>query len=250
MRIASFNIHHGAPATGPVDLVATAAVIDSLVADVVVVQEVDRRSRRSGKVDQATALGAATGMRVLFAPTIVGRWGTSSGYGIAVLSRRPLRDVEIIDLPHSPSRERRVAIIATVDHADSRSSPITLAGTHLQAGAFDEALEQLDVILARLNERPGPRVLAGDLNLRPHHVAGPLANAGLVPVRTGPSFPADRPTIQIDWLAVSGRVGDEYKPGVEATEGEVVDTQVSDHRPIVAEIGARGKSLPRSRAPH
>ncbi len=232
MRIASFNIHHAAPVSGPVDLAATAAVIDRLGADVVVVQEVDRHSGRSGRVDQARLLGKATSMHAWFAPTIEGRWRRSRAYGIAVLSRRPLRDVEVIELPRSSGRERRVAVVATVDDPAGAVPPITVAGTHLEAAAAEEALGQLDVILECVARRSGPCVLAGDLNLRPHQVESRLAGAGFVSAPTGLSFPADRPTIQIDWIATAGMA----EIGAKVTHSEAFDAQVSDHRPIAIQI--------------
>lgn len=232
MRIASFNIHHAAPDSGPVDLAATAAVIDRLEADVVVVQEVDRHRRRSGRADQAALLGEATSMHAWFAPTIEARWPRSRAYGIAVLSRRPLRDVEVIALPHSSARERRVAVVATVDDPAGVVPPVTVVGTHLQANAAEEALDQLDVILECVARRSGPCVLAGDLNLRPHHVESRLVRAGFVAAPTGLSFPADHPTIQIDWIATAGLA----EIGAEVTQSEAFDAQVSDHRPIVIEI--------------
>jgi len=232
MRIASFNIHHAAPASGPVDLAATAAVIDRLGADVVVVQEVDRHSRRSGRVDQAAALGEASAMHAWFAPTIESRWCRRRSYGIAVLSRLPLRDVEVLALPQSTGRERRVAIVGTLDDPTGALPSITVAGTHLQANAFAEALAQLDVILERLAHEAGPCLLAGDLNLRPDHIESRLAEAGFAAAPTGLSFPSDHPTIQIDWIATSGLA----ELGAQVTHSEVIDAQVSDHRPIVIEI--------------
>lgn len=237
MRIASFNIHHGAGASGPIDLAATALVIRALDADVVVIQEVDRRKLRSRWVDQAAVLGEMAGMSATFAPTVASRWCRSSAYGIAVLSREPLRDVEILNLPRGDGgREARVAVLGVADAvlADGERVPVLVAGTHLQANAPTAALEQLELLLERLDRPSAVRVIAGDLNLRPDHLEAPFAAAHFTAVDSAATYPSDRPSLRIDWVAWAA--GDRHGVDVGATVGEVVDAQVSDHRPLVADL--------------
>lgn len=66
LRVVSYNIRHGAGMDGRVDLARTAAVLRALSPDLVALQEVDERVKRSGGVDQAQQLGEALGMQARF----------------------------------------------------------------------------------------------------------------------------------------------------------------------------------------
>ena len=89
VRLATWNIFGGRTWDGArVDLDLTLATLRRLDADLVALQEVDRDLPRSGRVDQARALGEALGMDWRFAPALLGPGG--GAYGIALLSRLPL----------------------------------------------------------------------------------------------------------------------------------------------------------------
>ena len=66
MRVVTYNIKHGRGNDDVVDLARTAAVLRSLTPDIIGLQEVDNRAERSGKVDEAEALGQALGMHHAF----------------------------------------------------------------------------------------------------------------------------------------------------------------------------------------
>ena len=67
MRAVTFNIHHGVNGDGRLNLESIAETIESLHADVVGMQEVDRRfAERSGFVDQARMLSRRLGMRLAY----------------------------------------------------------------------------------------------------------------------------------------------------------------------------------------
>ena len=67
MRAVTFNIHHGVDGDGRLDLERIAETIESLHADVVGMQEVDRRfAERSEFVDQARMLSRRLGMRLAY----------------------------------------------------------------------------------------------------------------------------------------------------------------------------------------
>ena len=54
---ATYNIHHGVPmAGGDIDLPRIAEVLRAMNADVIAMQEVDVKTGRAGKVDQAAEL--------------------------------------------------------------------------------------------------------------------------------------------------------------------------------------------------
>ena len=63
VRIASFNICHGAPSyTAEVNLEKTAQTIAAMAADFVCLQEVDNGTTRSGNVDETACLAEVAGL--------------------------------------------------------------------------------------------------------------------------------------------------------------------------------------------
>ena len=82
-------------------------------------------------------------------------------------------------------------------------------------------------LLAWLQELPAPRVLMGDLNLQPDRAAPIIVEAGFEIAETGPAYPAEHPTVQLDYIAVDG---------LRIESAAVVATGTSDHRPIVVDV--------------
>lgn len=229
MRIATFNCRHGArDGSGPrsqfADTSGLVRAAVSLGADVLALEEIDRRVVRSWCRDQPALLGAATGAAtVVFARA---RRVLVTGHdGVALLVRGTVVSTRTLRLPGVGAP--RVAAIARVRIGEDE---LTVVATHLQNRMRNgpaEAPAQLDALLTELGRWPEPWVLAGDLNLRPDVVVPTLAAAGLTPLRAGPTYPAGAPRIEIDWLAVRS---------LEATEVRTVRLPVGDHRALVAEI--------------
>ena len=65
-----YNIHAGKDAAGVDNLARVAAVVRETNADVVLLQEVDRGTRRSGGVDQPAELARLTGYAASFGRTL------------------------------------------------------------------------------------------------------------------------------------------------------------------------------------
>ena len=105
MRIATFNILHGrTPADDVVDVDRLAAAVRELDADVLALQEVDRDQPRSRNADLTAVAAEAMGaVEHRFVAALSGTPGAtwsaatgeeqpgSAGYGIALLSRLPVR---------------------------------------------------------------------------------------------------------------------------------------------------------------
>jgi len=156
------------------------------------------------------------------------RWGSraqSGSWGIAVLTRLPVRRVEVIELGRL-RRDRSMRRAAILVEVDVGSYPVTVVGTHLAHFTHGSASH-----LQRLRRRlPAPRergVLAGDMNFW-----GPPLSLALpgwrraVRARTYPSWHAHS---QVDHIFVTR--------AVEVLSGEMLQVGDSDHRPIRARLG-------------
>jgi len=109
LRILSYNIHHGRGTDGVVDLERIAGVIRGCAADVVMLQEVDDRTDRTGRIDQTSELARLTGLHAEFGRQIDYQGGR---YGQAILCRTPLEEPRVHVLPGDPDRETRIAFSA------------------------------------------------------------------------------------------------------------------------------------------
>ncbi|WP_432492071.1 endonuclease/exonuclease/phosphatase family protein [Kineococcus auxinigenes] len=229
MRVATFNILHGRSLEDDrVDVARYADAIASLDADVVALQEVDRSQERSARADlTAVAAGALGAGEHRFVAALSGTpgatWMAATGaeqpdeaaYGIALLSRLPVRSWEVVRLPSVPCTvpvvfpgrrrpelvrdEPRVAVVAVVeDPATGRC--LTVAGTHL---SFIPGWNtwQLRRLVRTLRRCPAPVVLMGDLNLEAEAVRRSTGMRSLVRADT---FPAHDPQRQLDHVLVGG----------------------------------------------
>jgi endonuclease/exonuclease/phosphatase family metal-dependent hydrolase len=220
VRVATFNIKHGENGDGRVDLRRLAAACAGLSADVLAIQEVDRFARRTHFRDEMRLIARATGLQAVFGEAARKRWRS---YGNVLLARGPITDVEVVKLPRPGGGEPRVAIVArvTVDGIG-----LSVGATHLSFRK-GEGAAQLDVLLAALAERDGPRLLMGDLNIGPDVVLPAVTAAGYAVAPTEATFPASAPRTRIDFVAVSG---------LEIAAASTPTVGTSDHLPIVAEL--------------
>lgn len=216
MRVVTWNIRHGRPQRGYTSNRKLAEAVAELRADVLAVQEVDRRVIRSWFADQPALIASAAGAFASdYAPAR--RLAITGDDGVALCVRgdatfRRLR------LPHRRGQSR-VALVGTTSDA-------TFVTTHLQ-NQSDEARTQLDWLLEELAPLPRPCVLLGDLNLRPEDITDRLAAAGFTVAGGGPTEPAWAPHQRIDHVAVDG---------LEIADVVLADAPVSDHRPLLVEL--------------
>ena len=223
MRILTYNIRAGRGIDCSPALDRQAATIRALAPDVAAIQEVDRATRRSGGVDQAAALAAATGLHASFARSIDFEGGQ---YGFALLSRRRPEAVRVVPLP-SPHDEDRALLVADF-------GGFVFAATHLPLHDGDRAAA-VDRILAELLPSPKPVLLAGDWNARPDDDTLRRIGRGFLVLSDPrvPTFPADAPDRCIDYVAVDRAHADAFRGAV----ARVVDEpSASDHRPVLLDL--------------
>lgn len=225
MRIVSFNTHHGlTPDGSKVATDALARYCAGLKADVLALQEVDVRAHRSGGVDQAKAVAEATGMAGYFG--LARKLGLRGRYGNALFVRGIIDQVETVPLPrHSHDHEPRSFVLADVI-VDDRV--FTVAAAHLSVHP-EEAAPQLEAVLVALRRCHVPRVLIGDLNLKPEQVAPAIQQRSYAMASaTLPTFPAAEPHHRIDHF---------LSEGFDVVSVDVLDAApVSDHRALVVEV--------------
>jgi endonuclease/exonuclease/phosphatase family metal-dependent hydrolase len=220
VRVATWNI--GAARHAPI--AAIAAELQAMQADIIALQEVDHRLRRSGFSDQPGTLATALGFHYVFAASI--KW-EGGDYGLALLSRWPLVSVERHRVDVVGVGEPRIVLEAVVC---ANGRPFRVFNHHADIGGAARTAS-----LARLLEVVRPRLgrgllVAADLNAAPH-IDGvrALVGAGLVDVgaeRDEPTFPHGR----IDYLLAD----------VVLTKGlrraQVWVTDKSDHHAVIAEF--------------
>lgn len=239
VRVLVYNIHAGKDAAGADNVERVASLIRGTAADVVVLQEVDRETRRSGGVDQLAVLERLTGLHGAFGRTLDYQGG---GYGIAVLSRWPVESDSLIRLPVDPPQARGEGVYDPRGaHAARLGAPGGLAvlNTHLDPSADDryrrQELETLLEAADRLRAERPFTLMAGDFNAEPGSaVIDRVSGAGWTDafascgVGDGGTYPADAPVKRIDYLFLA--------PGLECERAEVLETTASDHRPLLVTV--------------
>jgi len=251
MRVATFNILHGrVPTDQHVDPAGLADAVQRLDADVLALQEVDQNQSRSGFRDlTAVAAEAMDAPYHRFVAAITGSpgatWVAATGaeqpddaaYGIALISRHPVRAWEVVRLepvpvrvpmrfkgrrrPHLVRDEPRVAVVATIEAPDGA---ITVANTHLSFIRWWNG-RQLRHVLRALDRCTDPVVVVGDLNMLPGQV-GRITE--LRPAAVHPTYPAHAPIEQIDHILLDDRL--------QAVRTGAVPLPISDHRALWAEL--------------
>lgn len=228
LRVLSYNIHHGEGTDGRLDLERIARVIQAQKPDLVALQEVDVKTQRTGRVDQAAALAKLTGMHVFFGPAMDYDGGQ---YGDAVLSRYPLLETKNHPLPKDTGTEPRTAVAAVVRLG--RDGPkVLFASTHLEHTADGPRVVQAREINRQLVRAGGdPAILAGDMNAAPGSRPMKTLLAHWTDATAGapkPTCPSKDPKWKIDYVL--------FRPaaGWRVIETRVVDEPVaSDHCPLL-----------------
>ncbi len=127
LRVLSYNIHHAEGIDRKLDLERIARVIRSVEPDLVALQEVDQKVKRTQGVDQPAELARLSKMHVVFGANIMLQGGH---YGNALLSRFPLARHKNHLLPNIDGSEQRGAIEAEITLPD-KNPPLMLIATHL-----------------------------------------------------------------------------------------------------------------------
>jgi endonuclease/exonuclease/phosphatase family metal-dependent hydrolase len=232
IRVVSYNIRLcGVGMDGKRDLARQAEVLRPLKPDIVLLQEVDRRSLRSGMVDGAKELGEALGLKHHFAKAIPLQLGD---YGNAILTRyESAGDTRVVEL--SGGAERRVALLLPLRVPTATGEREVLIGcVHLDFRS-DIEMEPNGVKLATLlATETRPIIFGGDINFRPGSRTVRALEVALTRLPMPPpaaTYPADNPRVEIDHLFI--RPASAWR----SRECRVIpEALASDHRPVFAEL--------------
>jgi endonuclease/exonuclease/phosphatase family metal-dependent hydrolase len=233
LRVVCYNIHHGEGTDRKLDLERVAGVLKAQRPDLVALQEVDRKARRTGQVDQAAKLGELTGLHAAFGRAMDHDGG---GYGNAVLSRWPILSSESHGLPFAPGHEPRAVLEARV-RVGADGPELAFLSTHLDHRSDEIRQRQADRIAELFANATVPTVLAGDLNARPGSPPYQVLARQWADATAGRALltsPAAVPRAQIDYVL--------YRPAerFRVIDAKVVEEKVaSDHRPVLVALEFR-----------
>jgi endonuclease/exonuclease/phosphatase family metal-dependent hydrolase len=234
LRVMTYNIHVGVGMDKKLDLPRVAGVINEQHPDLVGLQEVDRGVTRTQRIDEIVELAKLTRMDYAFAFNLHYQGGQ---YGVAILSRFPIRATDHRLYQNTREAERRGFIRAEVS-VDGRV--LNFVTTHLDYQYEDGRLFEAQQLLSALKDVRGPLVIVGDFNDIPAGRAYQLMryqfdDAWIESRGTdeGFSYPTDKPAKRIDYIFFRST------DRVRTKRAWIVDTQASDHVPVVADLEIR-----------
>jgi endonuclease/exonuclease/phosphatase family metal-dependent hydrolase len=245
-RIMTYNVHSCVGMDGKISPERIARVIGQHRPDIVALQELDLKRKRTGGMDQTHIIAKALEMIYHFHSNI---GIEEESYGSAVLSRYPMQMIKSGELPglaHKPRLEPRGAIWCAIDLG---GRTLHFINTHLGLRREERLAQARALCGPQWLEHPdcqGPVILSGDFNALPHspvcrHIRQKLKDVqiemnGHVPQATWFSH---MPMGRIDHVFVS--------PDIEIVCVEVSSTDLerrsSDHLPLIVDVRL-GSHLP------
>ena len=271
VRIACYNIAHGRglsvsnwTSESRPDRLARldkiAKLLIQLDADIVVLNEADFQSSWSHGVNQAGYLADKAGysfwseQRNLDFRVATYTWR----FGNAVLSRYPIANADLVAFPGYRSWEnwlagRKCGLLCSIQLDPSVQLGVVAA--HLSHRSEQVRVESAKMLCALANDSLVPLLVAGDLNSTPPGFAFSqetsdgknalqvfdksnyfLRRPQTLPGKGQLTFRADHPTRVIDWILIPQTAN--------FVNYDVVPSELSDHRPVVAEIVIPLPSMP------
>ena len=240
VRVVVYNMHAGKDAAGVDNLQRIVDFVREARADLILFQEVDQGTRRSGGVDQPAVLAQRSGFHVAFGSALDYDGGK---YGVATLSRWPITFDTLYRLPVDPPQERAGGSreprgMLRTDIA-SPYGVMSVFNTHIDASRDDtwrrqEAAVIVSTVTAARAMRPLV-FLGGDMNSTPESAVQQIIRDARLRDAfaecgrgAGPTFPSDSAVKRIDYLYLTGMA--------RCARAEVPATRASDHRPLVVDV--------------
>ena len=241
MTVASVNLAHGRGNAINQLLVSNQAIRDNLAAitemlgrqkaDVVALQEADADSLWSGRfnhVEWLTDHGAYTcSLHDLHAVSPLFRFGT------ALLSRMRLHRPRSVSFDPTPPTTTKGMVSASLDWFDGvRSRSVRVVSVHLDFSRDSVRREQALHILDTVRKAREPLILMGDFNAdwddEDSAVRTLVQRGGLTAWQPAGEGFATYDDKRLDWILLSRHL--------RFLDYRVIQEELSDHRPVVAEI--------------
>jgi endonuclease/exonuclease/phosphatase family metal-dependent hydrolase len=222
LKILSYNVRNCKGMDNVTDYERVAKVINRINAKVVAIQELDRVTERSKRIDVLAELARKTGMFPTYNSSIRFQGGA---YGIGFLTREKPIHTEALSLPGS--EERRSVLLVEMEN-------YVICCTHFSLTQRDRA-ESVGIINQLVSKYEKPVFLAGDLN----SVAGSpellkfSETWQILNDPHNPTFPADKPVECIDFILAKKVERFQFKVISGSVENEPM---ASDHLPIWVKI--------------
>lgn len=232
LKVASYNIHKGVGLDRQRDPDRILTVLREIDADVIALQEADRRfGLREAVIPRATLDDHSPWMAVEPGHFDRARTAASMGWhGNALLVRRGIEVLDACAVP-LPTIEPRGAVCATLALGNA---VVRVVGMHLDLSGLRRR-QQVEAVCRHLegHDPHGHSVMMGDLN--EWSPTGGALSAFAPPLRVlapGRSFPARRPIAQLDRIVISASLGVD-ETGVHHSPLAAVG---SDHLPVWATL--------------
>lgn len=224
LTFASYNIHKAVGLDRKRDPDRIISVLHELDADVVALQEVDRRFGVRESVLPRQAL-EEQGWQI--APLRTGP-ASMGWHGNAILVRRGIAIAHAEPI-HLPRLEPRGAVCA---HLMVEDRPVHVVGMHLDLSGI-RRLHQIEAVCAHLRETPVPAVLLGDFNdWSARSRSLDAFGKGWTVLAPGRSFPSRRPLAQLDRIVHSR----EWRCEDTKVHHSALAAKASDHLPVTARL--------------
>lgn len=223
LRVLSYNIKRGLGNDNQTDISRAAALIRRVSADLVLLQEIDKGVRRSGRVDQMRVLAELTGLNARFGAFMPYQGGD---YGIGLMSRYPILKSDNHVLPEGAEPRTAVDARLRLPNGDE----LLLCSVHLYR-TEEQRLAQARALVELYRGTRIPMIVGGDFNSRPGSSVMDLVERHWINTDKGEdrfTMSATNPRSEIDYIL--------YRPAsrFEVISIDVLDEPVvSDHRPVL-----------------
>lgn len=225
LRFASYNIHKAVGTDGKRDPERIMAVLREINADIVAIQEADRRIGARESVLPRALLDDSPWR----AAGVAKRAQSIGWHGNAILVRRDLEidECHALELPTLEPRGAACAVIGT------GKTTFRVVGTHLDLSGLKRRDQVRSIVKFMATHGDMPTVVLGDFNQwgAGSRVIGEFPSAWSH-VAPGPTFPSRRPIARLDRMVHCG--GWETKAA--AVHHSALASVASDHLPFHADL--------------
>ncbi|SFH40234.1 Metal-dependent hydrolase, endonuclease/exonuclease/phosphatase family [Palleronia marisminoris] len=222
VRLVSYNIRKAVGLDWRRDPFRIAHALAESGADIVALQEADKRLGPRPAALPREAVDA-TGL----APVLTGDGPSLGWHGNAVLVR-PDWPARVIDRLPLPGVEPRGALIVWVDTPEG---PLTLCATHMGLLRPSRLLQMAAISAAMEAHGPGT-VIAGDMNEWSRRIGFETWTEHLTMLDPGPSFHASRPVAHLDRFLI----GPAWQAKGCGVLRNAATARASDHLPVWADL--------------